>query len=91
MFIMDGDIKKAFDYVSHKAFAEAMRGRGTHEAIINAWLREWRRMKSIFRLDKETASKPVNRTRSVPQGDPAAPMLFNVILDALEERFQREA
>ena len=44
-------------------------------------------MKSIFRLDAETKSGEVPRTRSLPQGDPAAPMLFNLVLDTLAERF----
>ena len=57
------------------------------EILILAWLREWRRMKSVFRLDTETTSAEVIRTRSLPQGDPAAPMLFNLILDALATRF----
>ena len=48
-----------------------------------AWLREWRSMKSIFRLDAETTSGEIERTRSLPQGDPAAPNLFNNTLDIL--------
>ena len=41
----------------------------------------------MFRLDTETTSGEVTRTRSLPQGDPAAPMLFNLILDTLATRF----
>ena len=82
-FIMDGDIKKAYDFTSHKAFAEAARSKGMDEVLILAWLREWRRMRSICRLDAETTSGEVKRTRSLPLGDPAAPMLFNLILDTL--------
>ena len=95
VYIMDGDIKKAYDYVSHSAFATAARKRGMHEVLIHAWLREWRRMTSVFRLDAETTSDKVTRTRSLPQGDLAAPMIFNVILDSLGEsswlRRQRRA
>ena len=29
LFVMDGDIKKAYDYVSHKAFAEAAKETGS--------------------------------------------------------------
>ena len=57
------------------------------EILILAWLREWRRMKSVFRLDTETTSAEVTRTRSLPQGDPAAPMLFNLMLDTLATSF----
>ena len=45
-------------------------------------------MKSIFRLDSETTSDEIERTRSLPQGDPAAPMLFNIILDTLAIRIE---
>ena len=42
VYVMDGDIKKAYDYTSHKVFAEAARSRGMGEVLILAWLREWR-------------------------------------------------
>ena len=48
-------------------------------------------MTSIFRLDAETTSSGVTRTRSLPQGDPSAPMIFNIILDTLAEKFIRTA
>ena len=41
------------------------------------------KMKSIFRLYAETTSGEVERTRSLPQGDPAAPNLFYNTLDIL--------
>ena len=41
IFVMDGDIKKAYDFVSHKAFAEAAREKGISEILIMSWLREW--------------------------------------------------
>ena len=88
---MDGDIKKAYDFTSHRAFAKAAKRKGMDEILILAWLRDRRRMKSIFRLDAETKSGEVPRTRSLPQGDPAAPMLFNLILDTLAERFVKRA
>ena len=83
VFIMDGDIKKAYDYASHTAFAEAARSSSMHEVVIHAWLREWRRMKSVFKLDSQTTSAEVERTRSFPQGDPAAPIIFNLVLDTI--------
>ena len=58
-----------------------------HEVLIHAWLREWRRMTSVFRLDAETVSAEITRTRSLPQRDPAAPDIFNLTLDALAEKF----
>ncbi len=91
MFITDGDIKKAYDFASHAAFAEAARSRGMPEVFIHTWLREWRRMTHIFRLDAETTSAEVARTRSFPQGDPAAPIIFNLVLDTIAENFIKTA
>ncbi len=36
VYIMDGDIKEAYDYASHVLFAEAARSRGMHEVLILA-------------------------------------------------------
>ena len=36
LYVMDGDIKKAYDFVSHKAFAEAAREEGISEILIQA-------------------------------------------------------
>ena len=44
-----------------------------------------------FRLDTEATSGEVKRTRTLPQGDPAAPMLFNLTLDTLATRFAAHA
>eukprot|EP00969_Alexandrium_andersonii_P309109 13660491-Alexandrium_andersonii.AAC.1 len=38
-------------------------------------------MRSIFRLSADASTHPVARTRSIPQGDPAAPAIFNVTVD----------
>ncbi len=89
--MMDGDTKKAYDYASHKAFAESAREKGMDEIFILAWLRERRSMKSIFRLGAETTSEEIERARSLPQGDPAVPMLFNTVLDTLAVRFEKLA
>ena len=62
-----------------------------HEVLIHAWLREWRTMKSVFKLDSQTSSADVERARSFPQGDPAAPMIFNLVLDTIAEAFIKTA
>ncbi len=59
------------------------------EVLVLAWLSEWRSMKHFFRLDAETTSEDIERVRIMQQGDPAAPMLFNIILDTLAVRFER--
>ena len=71
--IMDGDIKKAYDYASHVLFAEAARSRGMHEVLIHAWLREWRNMKSVFKLDSQTTSKEVERREAFHRATPPRP------------------
>ncbi len=91
VFIMDWDIKKAYDYASHAAFAEAARSGGMHEVLIHAWLREWWRMKSVFKLDSQTTSAEVEITRSFPQGDPAVPMIFNLVLDTIAGKLSKTA
>ena len=48
-------------------------------------------MTSVFRLDAETVSAEITRTRSLPQGDPAAPTIFNVTLDTRAEKFLKTA
>ena len=48
-------------------------------------------MKSVFRSYNETTSDETPRARSLLQGDPEAPMLFNLILDMLAERFAGRA
>ena len=58
--------KKAYERGKHKAFEEAARAEGMDEVLILAWLREWRRMRSVLRLDTEAVSDEVTRARSLP-------------------------
>ncbi len=48
-------------------------------------------MKSVFKPDSQTTSKEVERTRSFPQGDPAATMIFHLLLDTIAETFIKTA
>ncbi len=89
VYIMDGDIKKACDFVSRKAVAEAAREKGMDEVVVLTWPRYWRSMNIIFRLDAGTMSDEIERPRSLPQGDPAAPMIFNLVLDTIAENLSR--
>jgi hypothetical protein len=54
--------------------------KGVETIVIAAWVREIRRMSSISELGK-TRSRRITRERSLIQGDPAAPYLFNMALD----------
>ena len=63
------------------------RKKGVPRVIIAAWLREWSQMKSTIRLNAETTSLPLNRGRSLLQGDPMAPSIVVAGMDVLLERF----
>ena len=59
--------------------------------IIAGWLREIRHCTSTFVLDNEVKSDRIPRTRSLLQGDPAAPAIFNAALDIPAGRFCKHA
>ncbi len=48
-------------------------------------------MTSVFRLDAEATSAEVTRTLSLPQGDPAAPMIFNLVLETIAGKLIKTA
>ena len=87
LFVLDGDIAKAYDYTRHSTLIAAMQEKSVPPILIAAWVRELRRSRSIFALDADTRSEPVARTRSLLQGDPAAPALFNIALDHPASKF----
>ncbi len=64
-----------------EVYKRQARENGSSKILFLTWLREWRSMKSIFKLDADTKSEEIERSRSLPQGDPAAPCLFNITLD----------
>lgn len=81
LFIVDGDIEKAYDKTDHNGLIKSLTLKGVPRPAIAAWVREIRAQKSIFVLDRSVRSEPVSRTRSLVQGDPSAPALFNIVLD----------
>ena len=85
--ILDGDIYKAYDSVEHCIWVEAMRSQGNAEAGIRAKLKEWDRCKPSFLLPGHEKTAPVHRTRSLEQGDPAAPADFNAVMDLPTQSF----
>ena len=40
---------------------------------------------------REVTSRPISRTRSLLQGEPAAPTLFNITLETVANKFQKRA
>ena len=86
IFGLDGDVYKAYDSTAHALVISSLREKGVHDLLIAAWIREIRRSSSAIKLDAETTSAGVRRTRSLFQGDPAAPTIFNCCLDSVASR-----
>lgn len=87
IFGLDGDVYKAYDSTSHSLVITGLREKGVHDVLIAAWIREIRKSASKIRLGSETTSEGVFRTRSLFQGDPAAPTIFNCALDVVAGKF----
>jgi len=81
IFILDGDIHKAYDYTRHPRMIEALLWKGVQKIVVAAIIREIRRSKVSVIVDQLTKTKPIPRTRSAPQGDPGMPTYFNATLD----------
>ena len=81
VFILDGDIQKAYDYTRHPRMIEALLWKGVRKIVVAAIIREIRRSKVSVIVDQVTKTDPISRTRSVPQGDPGMPTYFNATLD----------
>ena len=77
----DTAIFKAYDETSHVTFINAAVEKGVNKLLIAAWVREFRSMASSIKLGK-LSTRYVSRERSLIQGDPAAPYLFNASLDS---------
>ncbi|CAK0873857.1 unnamed protein product [Prorocentrum cordatum] len=87
LFVLDGDLLKAYDYTKHSTLLAGLDAKGAPRILSAAWLREIRRSGSIFALSEDIVSDCVRRSRSLLQGDPAAPVLFNVALDIPAAKF----
>ena len=84
---MDGDIFKAYDHTRHAQMVKALDAKRVPRIITAAWLREFRRSRTLVSLDEDTKTSGIGRTRSLPQGDPAAPALFHCALDIVASEF----
>lgn len=87
--MLDGDLARAYDNTGHAMAIERLRGKGFSKVTVGAIFREVRRAKSSIRAG-ELRTTPVSRTRSLCQGGPDAPKLFNLNLDADIVWFQNE-
>ena len=91
IFILDGDIDHAYDHTAHGLVLNSLDRRKVPRPVSESWIRCWRTMKSAFCLSPGCTTRAIRRTRSIPQGDPAGPDLFNVVVDDLAYDFQEMA
>ena len=87
IFVVDGAIHKAYDYTLHQEVIVGLQWKHVPNILIAGWLREIRRVSCTVILDPYIRSEPIRRTRSLYQGDPAAPYIFNCTLDGPASRF----
>jgi hypothetical protein len=63
------------------------RRRGVHAVIMAGWIREIRGGSSVVELDTDTRTRPLKRTNSQIQGDPAVPEQFQAAPDGIAWAF----
>ena len=90
LFICDGDLAKAYDYTEYSEVILGCEKAGVHRTLVAAWVRELSNMSSVFRISSLCESTAVRRFRSLVQGDPAAPSLFNLAIDVPATEFIKE-
>lgn len=79
------DIKKAFDTVSHRSIARALRKKGLDDNTLEYIIANYQdSITTIFCEGEEVGSFEVNQ--GVKQGDPMSPVLFNIMMDELVEK-----
>ena len=90
LFIADGDISKAYDFTEHLEVIKGCDTAGVHRALTAAWIREPAGMEAMFMISARTHSDRIARIRSLIQGDPSAPALFNLAIDVPTVKFEEE-
>ena len=91
IFILDGDITKAYDYTQHARMLDALMAKGLPDVLGAAIARETARARCKLRLGNLESQRLIGRSRSLWQGDPLAPKLFNSTLDVLVQEFEARA
>ena len=89
IFMFDGDIYKAYDTIEYKLAIDGLLAKGIPRVLIAALLRETIGTNSTFVVNRSAQSKPITRSRSLIQGGPADPAIFNCALDPAAAKFQR--
>ena len=76
------DIIKAYDMFNPDIVIKALRHHDVAPSVIDAILREWYHQGQVFTW-QGVSTRPVRRSRGLPQGDPLAPWVFNAVIDYL--------
>jgi len=83
------DIEKAFDRVSHEAILKALSSAGVGNDVI--WFfKQWISNNSTRMYINGKLSQPVPLLKGVRQGDPLSPLLFDIAIDLLFNRLEKE-
>jgi ribonuclease HI len=81
IFVLDGDIVKAYDNTEHTKVLEALQRKGIPDILSAAILREISRARCKVKLGNLSSKVSFCKSRALWQGDPQAPYLFNQVLD----------
>ena len=91
IFVLDGDIAKAYDYTRHTRILDALLQKDIPALLAAAIIRETTRARCRIKIGNLESQYLIGRSRSLWQGDPLAPKLFNATLDVLVQEFEATA
>lgn len=86
--IIQTDITRAFDTVSHHSVKRALIRLGVSSVFVDYIMASLSNSSTIVRLNG-MATRNIHINRGVKQGDPLSPLLFNMVLDELLCSFDR--
>ena len=89
LFCLGGDFWKAYDTITHTRAVGALQRKNIPNPFIASWIRETRRARATPEVNGKRG-RQIPRGRTVIQGDPAGPGIFNVVADEPVETFVLE-
>lgn len=87
--VVVADIAKAFDAIPHSALEQCLRGKGAPGYLAEYIKKMYENCKTIVRT-RNGEKVEIQLKRGVKQGDPLSPLLFNLILDPIIDRVNKE-